>query len=206
MLGKQFGLLTVVAKGPPDTKWRRSTWICKCFCGRVITTFGKTLRAVGLHSCGCVRYKAVSEAVTKYRTVEDFLANTKKRKGCMEWQGHLSSAGYASVGSYTAKTINTPKRSALVHRRVFELTHGKSPAVVMHTCDNRKCINPAHLAAGTQKDNVRDAVAKGRFNNSKRKYTVKYKGKTIGLAELSKLEGIPLATLQWRARNNKPIW
>ena len=34
--------------------------------------------------------------------------------------------------------------------------------VVMHTCDNRMCINPRHLRIGTFKDNEQDKISKGR--------------------------------------------
>lgn len=35
--------------------------------------------------------------------------------------------------------------------------------VIRHTCDNRACIAESHLLAGTQADNVRDTVERGRL-------------------------------------------
>ncbi len=55
------------------------------------------------------------------------------------------------------------------HRIAYQIANGPIPKcdgyhghVVMHTCDNRACCNPAHLLLGTQKDNVADMDAKGR--------------------------------------------
>ncbi len=51
------------------------------------------------------------------------------------------------------------------HRMSMELAgkmnvHDK--VVVRHGCDNRRCVNPAHLSLGTLADNSRDMVERGR--------------------------------------------
>lgn len=35
--------------------------------------------------------------------------------------------------------------------------------VIMHSCDNRLCVNPAHLSMGTQSQNIKDAVRRQRM-------------------------------------------
>lgn len=47
--------------------------------------------------------------------------------------------------------------------------------VVMHSCDNRLCVNPSHLSLGTHKENAEDKVKKGR----------QAKGETCGNSRLT---------------------
>ena len=82
-------------------------------------------------------------------------------EGCHIWMGGKFNSGYGASGM-NGKTVGT-------HRISYELYNGDIPEglVVMHSCDNRVCVNPAHLTVGTQADNVRDAVSKNRLIKNK---------------------------------------
>jgi hypothetical protein len=53
-------------------------------------------------------------------------------------------------------------KKKLYHRVVFFLANGFWPEVVMHSCDNSRCIEETHLLAGTWDSNNKDRAAKGR--------------------------------------------
>ena len=55
------------------------------------------------------------------------------------------------------------------HRMAYALIIGQDiddipeERYICHSCDNRKCIRPSHLFAGSAKDNMEDCVEKGRI-------------------------------------------
>lgn len=80
----------------------------------------------------------------------------RKANGCLEWQGVCDSEGYARTSVF--------HRDYRAARLAYYLFYSVDPdrKLVLHRCDNPKCVNPHHLFLGTQKDNIRDMDAKNR--------------------------------------------
>lgn len=83
--------------------------------------------------------------------------------GCWEFTGTVLPTGYGEI-SVDGKRIR-------VHRLMYVIEHGSIPEGlnILHSCDNPPCFNPAHLRAGTQKENIVESVLKDRHGTAKGK-------------------------------------
>ena len=77
--------------------------------------------------------------------------------GCWLWGGAHGYNGYGRIYAFQKLWYCHRLSHHLLVRPVT------SDVVVCHKCDTPACWNPDHLFAGTQKDNARDMLAKGRF-------------------------------------------
>ena len=86
---------------------------------------------------------------------------------CINYWGHVGKAGYGL--DYEPKN----QKTVLAHRKAYYDFNGEIPLgmVVRHICDNKKCVNPTHLVAGTQSENVKEAYERGLQVNPRRSMT-----------------------------------
>jgi len=89
------------------------------------------------------------------RTFDNHYA-VNENTGCHEWRRAIKRDGYGYLYDF--------ERSSVVGAHVFsyERKHGRVPngMHVCHRCDNKKCVNEAHLFLGTNTDNRLDSVNK----------------------------------------------
>lgn len=104
----------------------------------------------------------------------EFYSAKPNAKGCRFWTGSLTDSGYAQ--------LHWKGRPRKVHRLVLEQILGrpiKESMAALHTCDQPACVEPSHLWEGTQFENVKDMIVKGR-NSLERP-----KGTDHGMARLT---------------------
>jgi hypothetical protein len=88
---------------------------------------------------------------------------------CWEWSGATNSGGYGTI-SWSGAVVVTHRVAYMLARGNIRLETGfrhegkakRYKRFVLHTCDNRRCCNPAHLFLGSMRTNLLDAYAKKR--------------------------------------------
>lgn len=80
-----------------------------------------------------------------------------EQTGCWEWQGQIWDNGYGVIKCFG--------RMRGAHQLSHELFLGPVPdgLEILHSCDNKRCVNPDHLSAGTHARNMQEAWERGRI-------------------------------------------
>lgn len=93
-------------------------------------------------------------------TLEQRLWAKIDRRGpdeCWPWLASSDRGGYGHIG-HGGRVLRAT-------RVVYAVTHpdeSMDGLLVLHSCDNPPCCNPAHLRLGTHADNAADKIARGR--------------------------------------------
>lgn len=114
---------------------------------------------------------------------------------------------------YGAFSVGGKNDNRLVGAHIisYRLANGEIPAGlwILHRCDNRPCVRPDHLEAGTQRKNLRDCVTRGRHSapvgerNGMAKLTSavvfqirsEFDGKNGSMTRLAKQYGVSVPTI-----------
>lgn len=94
---------------------------------------------------------------------------------CWVWTGGVHGSGYGHF-KHAGQCFKAHRVSYALTFGGIEWTTGRRGSrglLVLHKCDNRSCVNPAHLFLGSQKDNMRDCAWKERIGHGERHGHVK---------------------------------
>ena len=88
---------------------------------------------------------------------ERFWQKVQKTDTCWLWTAGCNKDGYGRFW-WKGRTRSASQFS-------YEQERGSLPAGTRpcHTCDTPCCVRPSHLFAGTQQENIQDAIRKGRW-------------------------------------------
>ena len=119
---------------------------------------------------------------------------TTEPSGCWKWTASVRPNGYGQFWDGVRVTY--------AHRVSYEMHNGEIPDgyVVMHSCDHKWCVNPDHLIATSQAENVADYVKKDkltRLPKDKRRLIKELIGCGLSQSEIARKLSIPRSTVRY---------
>lgn len=128
--------------------------LCACGCGSAI------LPRRNSRTKQLVKYRRGHNKQLQPLPEERFWSKVERTDTCWIWTASATEYGYGRI----SWEVDGKKRLFRAHQVSWMLHYGTIPfsLSVLHKCDNPPCVRPDHLFLGTQLDNMRDMVFKGR--------------------------------------------
>jgi hypothetical protein len=116
-----------------------------------------------------------------HKSVEErFFEKIRKTDGCWWWKAGRTGGGYGVFYPTYNRQVGAHRFSWMLHNKQ-NIPEGLE---ILHSCDNRPCVNPLHLRLGTAADNRKDMLERGRDNP--------VKGEAIPNSKLTSVDVIEL--------------
>jgi hypothetical protein len=138
---------------------------------------------------------------SRHKFNESYIIDEKT--GCWLWNKYKNKVGYGQI----VVDIN---RFISAHRFSYEQSKGSIPIdkVVCHSCDNRSCVNPAHLFLASQSENILDCVKKGRWHRTKLTpaQVIFIRNSPLKQIQLAKMFNVTKTAIYFIRNNKRQSW
>lgn len=132
------------------------------------------------------------------RELARFMSKVVMVGDCWTWTGATNNAGYG-LFRFRGKTVTTHRLSYQHHVGEIPESDGYHGTCVLHRCDVRNCVNPAHLFLGSNAENIEDMHAKGRARKCSPK------GERHGMAKLTSADVLAIVAAVGQGRSKTSV-
>lgn len=190
LVGKRFGMLTVTSRSK-NNKSGKTTWNCKCDCGKDITTLADSLHSGKTRSCGC--YRKITCKQNSRHTHRMTGTRLWIIWGCMKSRCYYAkNIAYSSYGGRGIKICEEWKKN-FISFHDWAVNNGYSDNLTIDRIDNNGNYEPSNCKWSTFEEQE---------NNKSNTIYMTVNGETLPVCEWARKSGISAATLRWRIINN----
>jgi hypothetical protein len=192
MVGKRFGMLTVIKEAENPYGIKKAAWECKCDCGKSIVAIGDLLRRGYYSSCGCQKAKRMHDVAFKHGK-----SNTRLFKiwSCMKQRCYYPR--YTDYHCYGGRGIKVCEEwlADFQNFYIWAINSGYKSNLSIDRIDVNGDYSP---------DNCRWATPKEQANNKTTNHLLTYNGETHTLQEWADIKKLNYDCL--KARINDLGW
>jgi len=190
LISQKFGRLTVIAKIGPGKTPKKVYWLCRCECGGETVTTTGNLRSGFARSCGCLQKERAKEAKTTHglRYTAEYKIWLKMKDRCLN-PANKDFADYVTRG-VCERWLNS------FEAFYEDMGPRPTPKHTLERLDNNLGYSPDNCVWATQTQQAQ---------NKRTTIRITFQGKTLCLAEWSRILNIGYLTLLGRLRAGWPV-